>query len=222
MILLHCARVPDALAAPVVAAWLKRLPRARAASMSRRLAAGSGIESLTGLALLAECARAKGWPALSRLSWSRRGKPGWADGPPFSIAHSAGYAVCAVAPAGMQLGVDIEPLGRVRDATLRLVTTAAERAQLAGGAADATALWTCKEAVLKAAGAGLADVRRVAIDGDIGRLDGASYHLQRQSLECGLLLALATSAPVRPPRVHWHEASRLFAARPSRLRRWVA
>ena len=222
MILLHCACVPAAVAAPVAAAWLERLPRARAAVLSRRLAAGTGIESLTGLALLAGCAKTAGLPPLSQLTWSRRGKPGWPDGPAFSIAHAGGYAVCAVAPAGIAIGVDIEPLGRVRNQTLRLVATPAERTQVDVGAIDATALWTCKEAVLKAAGAGLSDLRRVTVDGDIGRFDGARYHLSRRRLDGGLLLAIATSHPLPPPLAHWPDASRLFAVRPSRNRRRVA
>lgn len=222
MILLHCARVPVAVAGPVAAAWLKLLPRARATALSRRLAAGSGLESLTGLALLADCTRAARLPALSQLTWSQRGKPGWPGGPSFSIAHAGGYAVCAVAPPGIDIGVDIESADRVRAATLRLVTTERERAQVESGAMDATALWTCKEAVLKAAGAGLSDVRRVSIDGDIGRFEGASYQLLRQLLDGGLLLALATSRPMPFPSAHWPDASRLFAERPSRTRRRVA
>lgn len=222
MILLHCARVPDAVPAPVAAAWLKRLPRARAAALSRRLAVGTGLESLTGLALLAGCARAARLPQLSQLTWSRRGKPGWPHGPSFSIAHSGGYAVCAVAPAGVGIGVDIESAGRVRDAMLRLVTSRGERAQVASGLMDATALWTCKEAVLKAAGAGLADVRRVAIDGDTGSLDGSRYRLLRMPLDGGLLLAIATTQPVPLPQAHWADPSRLFAQRPARARRRVA
>jgi hypothetical protein len=222
MILLHCARVPDSVPAPIAAAWLGLMPRARAAALSRRLAGGSGLESLTGFALLESCSRAVALPALSQLTWSRRGKPGWPGGPPFSIAHADGYAVCAVASPGIDIGVDIEPGGRVRVATLRLVTTPAERAQVERGALDATALWTCKEAVLKAAGAGLSDVRRVSIDGDIGRFDGAGYHLLRQPLVGGLLLAIATSRPVAAPRAHWPDSSRLFAVRPSRGRRRIA
>lgn len=222
MIVLHCARVPDALAAPVAAAWLRRLPRARAALLRRRLAAGSGLESLTGLALLAGCATAAGLPPLSHLTWSRRGKPGWPEGPSFSIAHANGYAACAVAPPGVAIGVDIESAGRVQGRTLRLVTTPAERAQVQGGVMDATALWTCKEAVLKAAGAGLADVRRVTIDGDRGHLDGACFHLSRQDLDDGLVLAVATTRALPAPHAYWPDASRLFARSPSRSRRRVA
>jgi phosphopantetheinyl transferase len=222
MIVLHCARVPDALTAAVAAGWLKRLPRARAHVLSRRLAAGTGLESLTGLALLAGCASAAGLPALSQLTWNRRGKPGWPEGPPFSIAHAGGYAVCAVAPADIAIGVDIEPAGRVRNQTLRLVATPAERAEVERGALDATALWTCKEAVLKAAGAGISDVRRVSIAGDSGHLDGVHYHLTRQSLDGGLLLAIATSHAQPAPRVRWPDAARLFALSPSRGRRRVA
>jgi hypothetical protein len=76
--------------------------------------------------------------------------------------------------------------------------------------------------VLKAAGAGLADVRRVSIDGDSGYLDGARYHLTRQVLDGGLLLAIATSHPQPAPRAHWPDAARLFALRPLRSRRRVA
>jgi hypothetical protein len=172
---------------------------------------GSGLESLTGLALLAGCARARRLPPLSRLQWSDRGKPALAGAPAFSIAHAGGYAVCALAPAGIAIGVDIESAGRAQPAALKLVATDAERAGLERGAIDATALWTCKEAVLKAAGAVLADARAVVIDGDIGEFSGVRYFLQRRMLAGGLLLAIATSEPMPAPRARWPNPVRLFA-----------
>lgn len=87
-----------------------------------------------------------------------------------SIAHCAGAALCAVAPAAAgRLGADIEPAARRSRAFIRTWFSAAEQRQLAAlaepeRARRATLLWCIKEAVLKAERTGLhADTRSVAV-----------------------------------------------------------
>jgi phosphopantetheinyl transferase len=212
MILLHWAQVPAMLPAHVIAAWLARLPAQRSAALARDLDAGRGLENLTGLALLAACAQYISLPPLSLLGESGGGKPRWSDGPDFSIAHAAGCAVCAVAPPGVAIGVDLESADAVDPESLRLVTSAAERARIYAGSLSATALWTCKEAVLKAAGAGIVAAREVEVEGAVGHHAGREYHLKRLDFERNLVLTTATTAPVSRSRIVRAAASTLFDA----------
>ncbi len=212
MILLHWVRVPATLPARVIAAWLARLPAQRSAALARELDAGRGLESLTGLALLAACALYIPLPSLSLLGESPGGKPRWPDGPDFSIAHAAGRAVSAVAPPGVAIGVDLESADAVHPESLRLVTSAAERARIHAGGLSATALWTCKEAVLKAAGAGIVAAREVEIEGAVGHHACRVYHLKRLDLQRNLVLTIATTAPVSRFRIVRATASTLFDA----------
>ncbi|WP_143277403.1 4'-phosphopantetheinyl transferase family protein [Bordetella genomosp. 9] len=90
-----------------------------------------------------------------------------------SLSHSGGHAVVATAPAGWQVGVDLEAL-RPRD-TARLAPwccSVEEAGALAGSAADADRLrafyllWTLKESFIKAAGLAFpADMRGVGLTG---------------------------------------------------------
>lgn len=212
MILLHWAPVPAALPAQVTAAWLARLPAQRSVALARELDAGRGLESLAGLALLAACAQYLPLPPLSLLYESPGGKPRWPDGPDFSIAHAGGHAVCAIAPPGVAIGVDLESADAVNPESLRLVTSAAERARINAGSLSATALWTCKEAVLKAAGAGIVAAREVEIEGAVGHHAGREYHLKRLDLDRNLVLTIATTAPVSRSRIVRATASTLFDA----------
>jgi phosphopantetheinyl transferase len=214
MILLHWARVPARLPANVTAAWLARLPRQRSAVLARELAAGRGLESLTGLALLVRSSQYLSLPPISLLAGNAGGKPRWADGPDFSIAHAAGFAVCAVAAPGVAIGVDLESADAVNPQSLRLVTSASERAQIGAGGRSATALWTCKEAVLKAAGTGVAAAREVEINDAVGHHAGREYHLMRIDLDRNLVLTIATSVPVPGSRVVYVSATALFDVAP--------
>ncbi len=81
-----------------------------------------------------------------------------AAGAATSLSHSAGYAAVAVGPAGSRLGIDIESV-RPRDflALARLCCSAREQAVLrdlpaADQAQHFYALWTLKEAAIKALG----------------------------------------------------------------------
>ena len=90
-----------------------------------------------------------------------------------SLSHSAGHACLALAPAGGRLGVDIERLRPRRlDAAASWAFSESERGWLAGLPPDRAlrtfyALWTLKEALIKAGGLDFpADLRRVGLDGD--------------------------------------------------------
>ena len=189
---------------------LGQLSVRRATVLARELRAGRGLASLTGMALLAHAARRLSLPPLALLTDEPGAKPRWPAGPDFSIAHSAGVAACAVAPPGIAIGVDLERTDEVEPGSLRLVTSSAERTRLSAEELNAAAVWTGKEAVLKAAGAGVAAAAQVEIDGAVGHHAGRDYHLARLDLGGNILLSIATTAAVEVPEVNWLEASSLF------------
>ena len=90
----------------------------------------------------------------------------------WSLAHTRGLALALVAPG--PAGVDVERLDRARvaDLTDRIVSPA-ERALL-DDLLPATLLrvWTAKEAVLKRAGVGLAELDDCRLAGPLGVLSG--------------------------------------------------
>ena len=209
----QCVRVPASLPAGTIDRWLGALPGPYALGLAERLKRGRGIASLTVLALLARLAASCSLPPLSALQWSERGKPRLSGGPEFSLTHSRGFAACAVAPRGLPVGIDLEPEGRAGAAAIRRVTCSAERAALASGSLTATALWTAKEAVIKAAGAGLADIRRVAVRQDRARFAGMDFAWRQLRPGDGLLLALATRGPMPAINLGWSTAAAVFGRR---------
>jgi 4'-phosphopantetheinyl transferase len=72
-----------------------------------------------------------------------------------SLSHAAGRGLCAVAPPGVAVGCDLEPLAPRSAAFVRDYFTAAEQRRIAGDDRLATLFWCAKEAVLKALGDGL-------------------------------------------------------------------
>ncbi len=190
-ILLHHVRLPSALDAAVEARWMSRLADVESNRLAR-LGREQRLESLAARALLSHAAQACGLKLpLSAIAHTAGARPYWPGGPDFSIAHAAGWAACALAPAGIAVGLDLEASGSVGAESLRLVTSANERAALAQGSINATWLWVCKEAVLKAAGLGVVAAAQVVIVGDVGHHAGRSYALRRVALGDAVVAALA-------------------------------
>ncbi len=210
MISVHCAPVPTSLPAIVVTRWIASLPKRRKMTLARRLSGGNGLQSLTGLALLASLSTERQLPSLGQLQWTSNGKPSFPDGPDFSITHSAGFAACAVATKGLRVGIDLESIDRVRMATIRLVANDDERNALESGSRSPAELWTAKEAVLKLTGARLADIGRVSVDRDRANFAGVEFHVQCCRLKEGLLLAIATEQPIPQPSIGWRSPSEIF------------
>lgn len=100
------------------------------------------------------------------------GKPALASGEvEFNLSHSGSLALLAVAPAGSPVGIDIESMHERQidiAALLDMICHHSEKAVIASLAGDAQrrafyALWTRKEAYIKALGLGLqVDPRTVA------------------------------------------------------------
>ena len=125
-----------------------------------------------------------GWRA-SRFLKQQAAADGFSGSPNFSgsLSHSGGHAVLAVPSADFPVGVDLERLRPRRfDAWPDWVLHADEARWLQQHAelADYYALWTLKEALLKATGQGLADMPQTGLrpNGDGWRLYAAGRFWQ--------------------------------------------
>lgn len=199
----HCCAVPASISSGTIASWIRALPEPRRSLLAERLSQGTGRESLTVLALLAGLLRILRLPSIGSLQWTPQGKPMLPGGPALSLTHSRGFAACAIAPDGLDIGIDLEPEGRASASAVALVASDAEREALASGLLSPTGLWTAKEAVLKAAGAGLSEVSGVAVRARRARFAGAEYSWRHFRPRPGLLLAIATRGCLPAVRIHW-------------------
>lgn len=198
------------LAKVTVSSWLVRIPEPRRLALAARVERGTGLASLTVLALLASLPDRIPMPPLDRLRWTAAGKPGFPRGPAISLTHSRGFAACAVAAPGSSIGIDLEPVGRASAPAVALVADGAERRAIARGTMSPTGLWTVKEAVLKAAGASLAEIRGVAVRNLVARFAGVNYgwcHLQPGT---GLIVTVAAREAAPVLLFDWLDSSAVF------------
>ena len=133
--------------------WRVRVPEDDSRAAARRALATLLAEYLGG-------------PELAAVEVAEDGKPRLARDPgrlSFNLSHSGGMAMVAIAPGGVEVGVDVERLRPRRD-LVRLAARwlpAADAAAVAGApAAEREAVfyaaWTRHEARVKCTGAGLA------------------------------------------------------------------
>ena len=134
-----------------------------------------------------------------------------------SMTDRAGWAVCAVGPPGVEVGVDLELVEPRSPAFVRDYFTVSEQAlALDGSDADpvmANLVWSAKEAVLKVLRTGLRrDTRSVEIGGEpveVGRWVPFSATARGDARSFfgwwrrygPFLLTIAADAPVSAPRV---------------------
>jgi 4'-phosphopantetheinyl transferase len=183
---------PEAL--PRLAATLAPAEHARAARFGRDSLRARWIAGRASLRIV--LGRVLGTtPAGVAIARGERGRPqlGRADdGIDFNVSHTAGVVLIGIVrnrSGDVRIGVDVERAGRkiATDALARRVLTPAERTALAGLTPDERRrlllrYWTCKEAMSKATGDGLAAVFR--------RIDVSLAPVLRVNGGC---------APYRPP-----------------------
>lgn len=170
-------------------------------------------------------------PRLLRFSYGAHGKPALAESAElrFNLSHSDRWAMLGVV-RGVDIGVDIEAIRELADldAVARRTFTTRENGELDALPAGLRtrgffACWTRKEAMVKAAGVGLAlelDWCEVAVDPMMDRLDvavgGSPQIAGRYCLWClepvaGLPAAVAIrSSPAGPGSSRLRLCSRIF------------
>jgi phosphopantetheinyl transferase len=199
-ILLHHARVPPGLDESLQQRWLAVLPPRLAERISRMRQMRDRAATLLGIALLLDCAVSAGLapPAPRSLMFPSRGKPCWPSGPDFSIAHTTIRAACALAPAGLGVGLDLEQRGSAARADLRLVASACEHELYIAAGLEPEDLWTAKEAALKAAGASAKFAPQVMLAVDSAEFRASRYILMRPRLarDCSCALAITQPAAI--------------------------
>jgi phosphopantetheinyl transferase len=200
-VILAYSRLPRQLPAALRARWSARLAPAHAARLSSDARVQS--RSLLGLALACRLLGAVSGRHVTagELRYTSNGKPQIFGLPEFSIAHAGAWVLCAVASEGA-VGVDIEPLlSRARLPRWSTVFDAQERAA-ACTARAALAIWTCKEAVLKAAGGTLAELAQVRVRGERVEFRGQRWHCRSPRVAPQVIACLATARPVRRLLLH--------------------
>ena len=140
-------------------------------------------------------------PAALRFVRGDHGKPAlWGgDGPHFNVSHSGALMLMVVA-SGTEVGVDVEPLRALPDAALLRdrYFHPDEREQAGDGDAGLLMLWTCKEAAVKAMGAGISagwdHVRLRQVQTGRGRAEvaGQACHLHVLAPAPGHVAAVAS------------------------------
>lgn len=176
LIVLSLEEMP--LAPALEARWLAELPAARRVQLQGWPDADARRRSLWGSRLLRQGLLGLGYPsdALGTLRYSTEGRPSLALALDFSLAHCAGRLLCAISTEG-PVGVDIEALGELREMNSGLYLSDDERAWIGRDARRFYALWTRKEAVLKAGGRhGLRQMREFEMSGEQTEFGGHRWH----------------------------------------------
>ena len=192
---------------PLEAVWLAELPDARREQVSRWQDAQARHRSLIGSRLLAHGLRRLGatGAVLAPLRYPPRSRPVLEGSPiDFSLSHCDGRIVCALSTQG-RVGIDVEALDGQSAGDFRLYLSAAERAWAGRSARRFYAVWTRKEAVVKAASErGLQDVARVDTTpaGDLATFDGRLWQTKRLPVGRHHVAHLAAAQLPRELRVH--------------------
>ena len=151
-------------------------------------------------------AAAVGTPAAAvPLGVGANGKPTLPGGPEFNLSHSGSLALFAMAT--FPVGVDIERIRSIETGVACLVFSPSELREWAEAGHSQTMFyrgWTRKEAVLKAQGGSLAEIRSFSVSfGQAGFLHGdPAWHIADVPVPAGYAAAVAA------PRQEWHVVHR--------------
>jgi phosphopantetheinyl transferase len=168
-----------------LATLLERLPYAKRLEIEGRDPAGRQA-SLAGIWLVLEGAALSGGRAVEAgaLRFPVDGKPHCIGGPCFSISHGATHVAVAVSE-DVEIGFDLEELGP----------------ESPGGGDPRPRLerWTATESVLKAAGLGLREARKVELDLSLatGRVAGMNFQLTPLAIAPDVVAYLAAPEPIQ-------------------------
>ncbi len=140
--------------------------------------------------------------ALSLVRFGPFGKPHFApplDSWSFSISHTGGRAVCAIAPAGLRIGIDIETVRDVPFGDFTGVFTPHEWNAINGAVDPLRAFfryWTMKESIIKGDGRGLSlPLADVEIRNGAATAGGMVWRAQEVGLGDGVVCHVACNTP---------------------------
>jgi len=186
--------------------WLSELSMSKRKTVQRLINSDDQIASLLASQLLKMCARDEAVDdfLLCDVNYPETGKPNWQSKQgyvlDFNISHS-NQCVLVAASNTVKIGVDVEKIRELKNLSFKMVMLPDELKLIRETPNLFFALWSKKEAVVKAANtSGLSRMRDVILMEDQATLDGVDWYLN--SVKTGMQLDdqyeiyLATSEPV--------------------------
>ena len=186
--------------------WLSELSMSKRKTVQRLINSDDQIASLLASQLLKMCARDEAVDdfLLCDVNYPETGKPNWQSKQgyvlDFNISHS-NQCVLVAASNTVKIGVDVEKIRELKNLSFKMVMLPDELKLIRETPNLFFALWSKKEAVVKAANtSGLSRMRDVILMEDQATLDGVDWYLN--SVETGMQIDdqyeiyLATSEPV--------------------------
>lgn len=157
--------------------------------------------NIAGLYLLVEAMKHAGYQGyvLNNLRYTDYGRPYLSDGPDFSISHAGEFVVCAIAPNGARLGVDIEHIRPVDHDSLTGIMNENELEKMRNSEDQMTMFyefWTMKESVIKADGRGLSiPLTEVSGDNNTVTYEGIQWSVFQPFFKPNYSFSLAVNVP---------------------------
>lgn len=184
MILLNYTNLDSPLPPSAVRLFLQNLPSNKAQTISRLEDDKQRSASVLGLVLLDRAMQQLGIGDLSdhQLNFSPGRKPSCSANIEFNITHSDNLVACAVNQQS-PLGIDSETMSRKHRVALRHAFNEGELEQLSNGSENFLDLWVKKEAVAKAAGYGIADLKHIQLDQHTARYQNQLWFLHHLRLD---------------------------------------
>ncbi len=160
---------------------LENLPAAFSERANRYLDEENSLSYLTGRLLLKKALSINGHSTslLEKIHYSEYGKPSLA-GHNFSISHSNGYVVIAFSTE-FSVGIDIEKKKRIDLEPFNYLFTEPEWESIIKAENSLERFywfWVRKEALLKAAGCSLKDLKQLEVLEHHGMYQGKRYHFE--------------------------------------------
>ena len=170
-----------------------QIPTLGQIAAERRRDPSGAARSIAGLLLLSHAMRRLGQRDfdLAEVRREPSARPRCPRDISFSISHSEALVACALSTTARPIGLDVEHVRPIAAGDFELYLSDDERAHAGHDAQRFFALWTRKESVVKAHGAGLARLSEVELDGHRARFDGTQWVLCDVDLAAGYRAALA-------------------------------
>ena len=170
--------------------WLSELSMSKRKTVQRLINSDDQIASLLASQLLKMCARDEAVDdfLLCDVNYPETGKPNWQSKQgyvlDFNISHS-NQCVLVAASNTVKIGVDVEKIRELKNLSFKMVMLPDELKLIRETPNLFFALWSKKEAVVKAANtSGLSRMRDVILMEDQATLDGVDWYLN--SVETGM------------------------------------
>ncbi len=202
MIFLFSAKISDIHKKNIPPKVLNALPLSKQNALAKIKLEEVYHASLAGYALLQDALQKLGFEnhALKDIEFPLHKKPYFPQGPDFNISHAYDRVVCAISSEA-QIGVDIEKEISFDTYQLKKYFNEEELLYINEDKRRFYEVWTKKEAILKAAGSGLMEARKIRFYGTHAVFAQVKWHLHTIIWD-DYRIAVASS---REQKVEWME-----------------